>query len=165
VRCLACAPVSIAQGRTAAMTRAARYPARVGRRRARNLTFPGHRYYVYSCGLHKCRNAEPSRPMSGYDFHDLSSLDLEELVRDLLQREWHIRLETFKTGSDQGIDLRFSTDGEGDRIIQCKHYAASGVQKLIRHLRTSEVTKVARLKPARYVLATSVGLTPANKTR
>jgi hypothetical protein len=102
--------------------------------------------------------------MARYDFHDLSSLDFEELVRDLLQSEWGVRLESFKTGADEGIDLRFSTDAASTLIVQCKHSAISGVSKLLSNLRQSEEAKVARLKPPRYVLVTSTGLTPANKT-
>jgi len=43
-----------------------------------------------------------------YDFRTLSPLDFEELVRDLLQAELQIRLESFSPGRDQGIDFRFA---------------------------------------------------------
>src|SRR6266446_6753035 len=54
-------------------------------------------------------------------------------------------------------------DGAGATIIQCKHYAASGFRKLLAHLRDYERPKVERLAPSRYVVVTSVSLTPANK--
>ena len=40
--------------------------------------------------------------MANYDFHQLSPHDLEILARDLLQAEWGITLESFKTGRDGG---------------------------------------------------------------
>ena len=44
-----------------------------------------------------------------YDFLPLSPLDFEELVRDLLQAELNIRLESFGPGTDKGIDFRMAT--------------------------------------------------------
>jgi hypothetical protein len=41
-----------------------------------------------------------------YDFTTLSPDDFENLVADLLSREWGRRLESFKPGKDRGIDLR-----------------------------------------------------------
>jgi Restriction endonuclease len=116
--------------------------------------------------------------MPQYDFSQLSAYDFETLVASLLQKEWGIRLEAFKSGRDQGIDLRYtcietvhtrlealftSTETARTTIIQCKHYIQSGFQKLAAHLRKEEAAKVRTLAPERYVLVTSVGLTPANK--
>ncbi len=101
--------------------------------------------------------------MSRYDFLQLSSLDFEELVRDLLQAEWGVRLESFTTGRDSGIDLRYATERANGSIIQCKHYATSGIRRLLSNLKTAEAHKVSKLNPPRYVVATSVGLTPHNK--
>lgn len=101
--------------------------------------------------------------MSRYSFASLSSQDFEELVRDLLQAEWNVPLEAFKSGRDSGIDLRYATARGSDTIIQCKHFAGSGYNKLLSHLRTSELPKVQKLNPARYLVVTSVGLSPANK--
>jgi len=100
-----------------------------------------------------------------YDFRQLSPADFEDLTRDLLQEEWGVRLEAFKTGRDQGIDLRYTTIPGEATIIQCKHYAMSTVAKLVQHLRTKERRKVERLAPTRYVLVTSVLLNPADKDR
>ena len=102
--------------------------------------------------------------MPQYTFTSLSAQDFEELVRDLLQAEWDVPIEAFKTGRDNGIDLRYAAADGGATIVQCKHYAASGVSKLISHLRRVELPKLLHLCPARYVVATSCGLTPANKT-
>ena len=96
-----------------------------------------------------------------YDFQHLSPHDLETLVRDLLQAEWSVVLESFKTGRDGGIDIRFAR-GRENLVVQVKHYVKTGLPGLLRDL-VGEATKVAVLKPTRYILATSVPLSPANK--
>ena len=63
--------------------------------------------------------------MPSYDFKFLSSFDFECLVRDLLQEELGQRLETFKSGRDSGIDIRYSRDIRNEITIQCKHYIGS----------------------------------------
>jgi hypothetical protein len=100
--------------------------------------------------------------MSGpHDFHTLSPLDFEELVRDLLQAQWKVRLESFGPGADRGIDARL-LDGPHKVVIQAKHMLGSGYRGLLRQL-AAEREKMAALSPSRYVLATSVPLTPARK--
>src|SRR6267142_2781789 len=98
-----------------------------------------------------------------YDFRTLSPLDFEELVRDLLQAELQIRLESFSPGRDQGIDFRFAS-GMGDMIVQAKHYVESGIEPLVRAAK-AEHDKVIKLNSKRYIFATSVALSPAQKTR
>jgi len=100
--------------------------------------------------------------MATHDFSRLSSYDFEELIRDLLQADWRIRLETFKPGADSGIDLRCLESSQGKIIIQCKHFAQSGYRKLLAEAR-KELPKIQKLSPSRYVLATSVALSPKNK--
>ena len=103
--------------------------------------------------------------LSMYDFLTLSPLDFEELIRDLLQAELNVRLESFGPGPDQGIDFRHSTGGRGI-IVQAKHYGRSGPKELLRATRM-ENDNVIALGPAvrRYILATSVSLSPALKNR
>jgi len=101
--------------------------------------------------------------MPRYDLKNLSSQDFEELVRDLLQAEWKVRLEAFKSGRDKGIDLRYAPAGNGTIIIQCKHYVGSGYSKLLSKLATEELPKIELLKPSRYIVVTSVALSPGNK--
>jgi Restriction endonuclease len=96
-----------------------------------------------------------------YDFRTLSPLDFEELVRDLLQAEFGLLLESFGPGRDLGIDFRFARAG-GSAIVQAKHYPASGSAALLRIAR-KENEKVAKLKPGRYLLATSASLSPPLK--
>ncbi|MBE8335767.1 restriction endonuclease, partial [Leptospira borgpetersenii] len=62
--------------------------------------------------------------MPNYDFRTLSPLDFEDLVRDLLQAEEGMRLESFGPGADQGIDFRFAS-GAGAVIVQAKHYTGA----------------------------------------
>ena len=103
--------------------------------------------------------------MARYDFKSLSPQDFEELTRDLLQAEWGVSLEAFKTGRDQGIDLRHSQLDGGATIVQCKHFAASTFSNLHSQLRNSELQKVQRLRPKRYLVVTSLGLSPADKDK
>ena len=98
-----------------------------------------------------------------YDFRQLSPHDLEILARDLLQAEWGITLESFKTGKDGGIDLRYATAQQPIIIVQCKHYVRTGLTGLLRNLK-KEAEKVRLLKPDRYVLVASIPLSPTDKT-
>lgn len=98
-----------------------------------------------------------------YDFRTLSPLDFEELVRDLLQAEFGLFFESFGPGRDLGIDFRFAT-AEGSAVVQAKHYANARADALVRTAR-GENDKIGRLKPARYIFATSVSLTPMLKSK
>lgn len=99
--------------------------------------------------------------MPDYTFNQLSPRDFEQLSRDLLQARDSLFLESFKTGRDLGIDFRYSSAGQ-NTIAQCKHFTGSSFPKLAAALK-KEVPKVKRLKPKRYILVTSLGLTPTNK--
>lgn len=101
--------------------------------------------------------------MSTYDFRSLSPQDFEELVRDLIQAEENIRLESFGPGKDKGIDLRHA-EGDGNLIVQAKHYVGSGFNALLGAVRR-EKPKVQKLSPSRYVIATSVSMTPDRKKK
>lgn len=100
--------------------------------------------------------------MPNYDFRSLSPHDFEQLSRDLLQEALGVRLESFTAGRDSGIDFRYRTKAE-NLIVQCKHYPESGYDALARVLKQKERAKLDVLKPTRYILATSVGLTPQRK--
>jgi hypothetical protein len=101
--------------------------------------------------------------MPKFNFDNLSPKDFEEVVRDLLQTEWNVTLESFREGRDSGIDLRYATAHDAATIVQCKRYGRSGYAKLLGSLRDIERPKIERLNPTRYVVATAVGLTPGNK--
>jgi adenylate kinase family enzyme len=98
-----------------------------------------------------------------YDFTSLSSYDFELLARDLLQKELKDKtFESFKSGRDGGIDLRYSVNKRNTIIVQCKHYAKSTFSNLTTELK-KELPKIKKLSVNRYILVTSLGLTPANK--
>lgn len=101
-----------------------------------------------------------------YDFTTLDPSDFEALVADLLARSWGARLESFKPGKDDGIDLRHSRvpAGEPKTIVQCKRYAPHKFPELLRSL-GNERENLERLCPERYVLTTSVALSPKNKDK
>ena len=96
-----------------------------------------------------------------YDFATLSFTDFEALSRDLLGRELGIRFEAFTEGADDGMDGRHAT-GEGDVILQAKHYLRSGASKLKSKMKT-ERSSIDALAPQRYLLTTSASLTPMAK--
>ena len=100
--------------------------------------------------------------MSAYDFRSLSPHDFELLCRDLLQAEIGVRLESFSAGPDFGIDFRYR-DRSVNVIVQCKHYVDSGFDALRRAIERKERNKISQLQPTRYILATSVSLTPMRK--
>jgi hypothetical protein len=72
-------------------------------------------------------------------------------------------MESFGPGRDTGIDFRFSHAG-GAAIVQAKHYIDSPADAVVRAAR-AEAPKIARLKPTRYIFATSASLTPPLKAR
>jgi len=101
--------------------------------------------------------------MSDYDFSQLSPHDFELMCRDLLQAEWGLVLESFKSGKDGGIDFRYARGGK-QIIVQCKRFVETGFTGLLRELR-KEADKVRSLKPGRYVLMTAAPLSDDNKTK
>jgi hypothetical protein len=60
--------------------------------------------------------------MAEYDFRSLSPHDFEVLCRDLLQHALGVRLESFSTGRDSGIDFLYRLNAT-NLVVQCKHYA------------------------------------------
>lgn len=98
--------------------------------------------------------------MHNYDFEILQYNEFENLTRDLLQAEFGIYIESFKDGKDGGIDFRFGQTEDAECIIQVKRYKS--VPSLMSQLK-KEVEKVRVLNPKRYILSTSVPLSPANK--
>tara|TARA_R100000306_G_C4380543_1_gene144067 strand:- start:441 stop:2735 length:2295 start_codon:yes stop_codon:yes gene_type:complete len=98
--------------------------------------------------------------MNEYNFLNLSAFEFENLSRDLLQAKLELYFESFTSGQDGGIDLRAAQSDTGDIIVQAKRY--SSYSNLKSNLK-KEAKKVRELDPERYILTTSVGLTPANK--
>lgn len=102
--------------------------------------------------------------MNEYNFSTLNDKDFEILVKDLLNAELDLQLQHFKSGKDQGIDLRFSTSGNSNSVVvQVKHYLASGYSQLKSTLKTKELDKIKKLEPQRYIIATSIPLSAVQK--
>jgi hypothetical protein len=100
-----------------------------------------------------------------YDFQNLSFDDFERLTCDLLQKVLEVRLESFRNGKDDGIDLRYAPTENDSTIVQCKRYAPKAFPRLLSDILKKEKPKIEKLKPARYVLSTSCLLNPDNKKK
>jgi hypothetical protein len=101
--------------------------------------------------------------MAEYDFSALTDKEFEELVRDLLSKDLGISLRTFKKGKDKGIDVRYSSPNNINKVVvQAKHNTETGFKGLINNLK-KEIPKVAKLSPGRYIIATSVKLLPQHE--
>lgn len=99
--------------------------------------------------------------MPNFDFHNnLSAIEFERLVRDMLQQKYKgYTFRSYKAGKDGGIDIK-SMGGSKMIICQTKLYQQNFSQ-LQRSLQ-KELIKVQKLKPQRYILATSCSLTNEN---
>lgn len=104
-----------------------------------------------------------SSAMHDYDFNKLNDKEFEAFSVDLLGEHLKSRIERFKAGKDLGVDGRYFISRKQEAIIQCKHWAKSGVDALIRQLKKEESPKLNRLNPARYFLVTSLPLSRTNK--
>ena len=98
--------------------------------------------------------------MNNYNFKTLNDKEFEILIRDLLSAEMEIEFQNFKSGRDNGIDLRYSSTIDNKIVVQVKHYANSNFAQLKHTLKNSELPKVKKLKPERYIVVTSLELTP-----
>jgi len=101
--------------------------------------------------------------MHNYHFLNLNDKEFEVLVNDLLAKRENATVDRFKPGKDGGIDGRFFEISGSSVIIQSKHYARSGFSQLKSTLKTIELPKIKKLNPNRYILATSVELSNAEK--
>ena len=99
--------------------------------------------------------------MNTYDYSILNDKEFEELCRDLISKELNLSFQSFKTGKDGGIDLRYSSRKDDNAvIIQAKQYGKSGYNALKSDLKNKELPKVKSFSPTRYIIATSVELSP-----
>ncbi|MDR6988955.1 hypothetical protein J2Y66_003463 [Paenarthrobacter nitroguajacolicus] len=102
--------------------------------------------------------------MSQYE--NLSPYDFESLCRDVFTAKDGKHFETFTVGRDGGIDLRYIGNGSKanpDVIVQCKHYEKSGFSALKSKM-LAEKEKALTLGAKKYILATTVALTPEQKS-
>lgn len=98
-----------------------------------------------------------------YDFNQLTDKEFEELSIDLISVILQRKIERFKSGTDGGVDGRFFIDDKKEVVLQAKHYLHSGYKKLIYTLQKSELKKVEKLRPHRYIVITSLPLSRLNK--
>lgn len=96
-----------------------------------------------------------------YTFNDFDPREFEFLCRDLLQRRITEEIgqpfffNSFSEGADGGIDAIFEDKNE-KIVLQCKRY--SDFNDLYSKLKYSELPKVIKLTPTRYIIATSCKL-------
>nr|MDD3720431.1 hypothetical protein [Candidatus Gracilibacteria bacterium] len=94
------------------------------------------------------------------DYSRLSPIDFENLVRDISDTINKVLFpsETFSIGKDGGIDVRKTSDGK-TTIIQAKHYKDwDNLWTVLKE----EKEKVDKIKPDRYIVATSLELSKGN---
>lgn len=101
--------------------------------------------------------------MSDYDFSSLNDKEFELLSTDILSSHFDLHIERFKSGKDGGVDGRFFKSPDKEVIVQCKHWIKSGLPALMRSIENTEVEKVRKLNPSRYLFVTSLELSRANK--
>ncbi|MEU8495215.1 restriction endonuclease [Streptomyces lavendulae] len=89
--------------------------------------------------------------------------DFEVVCRDLFSEILGVPLELFPRGRDRGIDLRHKAADGTTTVVQCKHWPKATQATLTSRLIKDELPKVVALKPDRYLLAASVGLTVDGK--
>lgn len=105
--------------------------------------------------------------MTDYDFRNLSPIDFEALIRDLIGAEEGIILETFVAGPDGGIDCRFQSE-ERLVVVQCKHRPGAtkpqikkSVQSDMSSLRLDEsASEFNSVNEVEYHFVTSADLSP-----
>lgn len=118
--------------------------------------------------------------MKDYDFKKLSPDEFEELARQLLNKHYnriknadYIQFLGTPKGKDAGIDLYHSTkENDFEIIVQVKHYAGSKITNLMNSLlgtkkqsAISELNKVKKIKPKKYVIVTSLKVSLADKQK
>lgn len=103
--------------------------------------------------------------MADYDFATLNDKEFEVFCTDVLSAHERVRFERFKPGKDAGVDGRFFAADGTEVILQCKHWQSKPLERVVKHLKESELPKIARLNPKRYLLALSHQLSRADKAR
>lgn len=99
--------------------------------------------------------------MPKYDFHELlEPLEFEKLVCDVVQVREGLFVEMYREGRDLGIDGSYINHGK-KTIIQVKR--CKDFNQLFYKLKNSELPKVRKLKPDRYILGVSFDFQPGQK--
>lgn len=97
-----------------------------------------------------------------YNLEVLNDKEFEDLCKDLLDIVYGVNFQLFKAGKDGGVDLLFSGIRGNEIVVQVKHYNSSSFAQLKRKLKGSELENIKKMcpEPAKYVLATSLKLSP-----
>ncbi|WP_299919287.1 restriction endonuclease [uncultured Roseobacter sp.] len=103
--------------------------------------------------------------MQNYNFDNLNDKEFEVLVNDLISSKESVHVDRFKPGKDAGVDGRFFSAKEHEVIVQSKHWIKSGIAALMRRLAKDEAHKVKLINPKRYIFATSLPLSRADKIK
>jgi DNA polymerase III delta prime subunit len=100
--------------------------------------------------------------MAYYHLEVLHDKEFEELSKELLENELNISFQSFKTGADKGVDLRYARTEENQIIVQAKRYIRTNFSKLKSEL-VKEQKKMLALspRPKRYILTTALDLSVA----
>lgn len=99
--------------------------------------------------------------MKKYNFDYLTWFDFENLSRDIIEAREAIDLEGFSDGPDGGIDFRKIYSKDDILIVQSKHYQS--YKSLLGKLKLEELPKIKKLNPSRYILVTSINMSPSQK--
>src|SRR5690606_23234322 len=89
--------------------------------------------------------------------------EFETLGASIIEKVYNLKVETFKSGRDGGVDGRFWIGDKKEGIIQCKHYLSTPYPQLISKLKKEELAKVKKLNPSNYIFITSKNLSRNNK--
>ena len=120
-------------------------------------------HHAFGSTVDDSTNGYPA--MANYDFISLNDKEFEILCADILSVNENNRFERFKAGRDGGVDGRFFALDGSEVILQCKHWQASPIERLIKYLSDVELPKIKKLNPTRYLLAVSHALSRSDKNR
>lgn len=95
-----------------------------------------------------------------YNYSNIEDMEFENLSKDLLKKYVELDFTIFAKGKDGGIDGRYESESE-KIIFQSKHYLKTGFSGLFNTLKKTELKKVEKLNPTRYILLTTVELSVA----
>ena len=98
--------------------------------------------------------------MRNYDYNKLlDARTFEYFAKDIIEIREDREFEIFSEGKDKGIDLR-NIEKNFLTIVQVKR--SKDFKNLWNELKSSELEKVKKLKPDRYILVTSSPISVVN---
>lgn len=101
--------------------------------------------------------------MRNYNYNELLDFrTFEYFAKSIIEIKENKEFEIFAENKDKGIDLR-NIENNFCTIVQVKRY--KNVKMLIDEIEKTELAKIKKLKPDRYIIITSAKLTVGNKER